>query len=244
MRRRNYLTLLGSGVIGWWGSNQTTQTQEDCNPTTTQATEPNSNTTQSETDIKSQTGLVVDSSELTTIETFFGTQPAVDATIINTDNTPAGLLKVTVDWLDGNGDAIESSNEYLHLLFGGETWRARIAPTLSDVTANDVADFDLFVPSPGDPLGNVNPDGITVQSESVTAGENQYVRGEIMNKRNGAVDYLEGIGKAYDNNGRVLASGNSITETLSSGETWRMQTQIFTHGRSDQIAEGRVTPVL
>jgi hypothetical protein len=246
MRRRNYLTLLGSGVLGWWGNKQTTRKQQECETTTAAGAETVPETTTDDViGADSQTdspppNLVVESSELKTLNTFLGHHPAVDATIHNTSTTPTGLFKVTVDCLNSDGDAIASSPGFLDFLAGGGTWSARIAPSLEDVDPSDVVDYNLFVPTPSPLFATMNPDGLTVQSKSLVTSDVLDLRSEVKNERDSPVSFTA-IGSVYNSDGHVLTTEEASIDDLPAGETGQLQMQVTTYGRDDQIEETQIT---
>lgn len=246
MHRRALLKQLGTvgivSVAGCTSSADTPKTSTETPLCEDEGTSPNTSSSTTTSPAESYTELTIDSSTMHTIDSDLHEGAAVDATITNTGTAPTELFEVTVDWLNSNGDAIDSTGEFMNLLEGGETWRARI--TADTVDSSKIADYDIFVPSVNLPSSTVNPDGITVVSTSVTAGDDEYVRGEIKNERASTVEYLEAVGKVYDAGGRVLTSGSDIQESLRAGATWRTQMDLFSHGRSDQIADGRVLPLL
>lgn len=176
---------------------------------------------------RGKTELVVDDSGFTT-------DVYVAAEVVNRGDGASGRVTLTVNWFDADGNYIDDSRAYLATLGAGETWLARV--TFLGTGAEEVDDFEISgefeTEHPRDPS-----DAELVDSDLLTGDEEVKITGQVENRSDDEIDYIEVIGKLYDGDGNVLATDLANQSGVPGGETWRFELNWLVFDRADQVAD-------
>ncbi|WP_137682856.1 FxLYD domain-containing protein [Haloarcula mannanilytica] len=180
-------------------------------------------------------GLEVGRSGLVEVDLGYDSIQMAEVAVTNTGGGIAGVATVTVDWFDANDDYLASTSVRTRGLRASETWLARASPSI-DVDNDDA--IDSFEVSPGQarPTTAFGPEGVTVSNAQHRASsEEVIVRASATNTRDTQIDYLEFVGKVYNDADEVIGHYWTNETEVSAGETVRFEGNPNTNGRSGQV---------
>lgn len=230
----------GSGSSGSTATPEPTATET---PTDTET--PTETATETETPTpEPHTELVLESPEIVTIERSYGDDVGGEVAIVNNGDTATGAFGVGLDWLDGSGEYLATSDIQGIYLEPGETWVARQPAFLAVDDPSQVESVEATVTEERSPARyTFNPDGIEVADETIrSSNEDLVARGTINNDRSTS-EYINVAAKVYDQDDNVLGMAWTINE-VASGDSWRFETNPQTFGRNGQVESGEVIPYL
>jgi len=180
-------------------------------------------------------GLEVGRSGLVEVDLGYDTIQMAEVAVTNTGDGIAGVANITVDWFDANDDYLASTSVRTRGLRAGETWLARASPRI-DIDNDDA--IERFEVSPGQarPTTASGPEGVTVSNAQHRASsEEVIVRASATNTRDTQIDYLEFVGKVYNDADEVIGHYWTNETEVSAGETVRFEGNPDTNGRSGQV---------
>lgn len=176
--------------------------------------------------------IVIQDDDLVVDEGEFSTDVYVAATVENTGSAPSGVVELTADWYDADGNYLDNDKEFLQSLGAGETWAARVHHLGSDSEQVDGYEFDgRFGTEPPER----NPEGLAVEESRMNVGEDEVViRGRVANDRSSAAPYIQANAKIYDAAGVVIGGVWTNVSDVPAGETWAFE--LAWHGR-DRVSQ-------
>jgi hypothetical protein len=160
------------------------------------------------TDTPADIDVAVESASLRAVETTWASDPmpGVDVTLTNRGETTTSMFGLTIEWFDGDGANIGTTEDFAPPLAGGETARIRVIP-LGDFEGDNyrhIEDFELTVES-AEPIETVDPDGIIVVDEQLVRTEGETsLRVRVRNERDSQPGLLSVYAKFMDSSGTVI----------------------------------------
>jgi len=182
-----------------------------------------------------QPNIAVGESSLLQVDTGYETRPMAGVLVTNDGDSPTKQLEVTADWLDSNGDYIASSTASIQTLGVDETWSARIDPNIDVDDYSAIDDFEISVGNAA-PATSLNPDDVTLSGVELRASESQVlVRGQVQNKRDSTLGYVEVVAKVYNAAGDVIGWKRTNETDVSPGDVLRFELEPDTKGRNGDV---------
>lgn len=185
--------------------------------------------------------VVNDDPKLITVDAGYYSGPAGEVAVTNDGDAPARALRLNFDWLDENGDYIDTSSLSVQLLQNGETLVARRKPTLVD-EPEKIKDVELSLEGGREAAKGLNPDGVELTEDKLRASEDEVrVRGVARNDRDSELGYLAAVATVYDSDDRALAVDYTNETDIGAGEEWRFEIpSINTVARNKQVESATV----
>ncbi|MDS0299377.1 FxLYD domain-containing protein [Halogeometricum sp. S1BR25-6] len=187
-----------------------------------------------------QPDITIGETSLVEVDTGYETRPMAGVLVTNDGESPTKRLPVTVDWLNDAGEYLASSEGYVQTLGVGETWSARIDPSIDVDDYSVIDDFEVSV-------GNValattlDPDGVTLSGVELRSSESQVlVRGQVQNQRDGSLDYVEVVAKVYNPAGEVIGWERTNETDIGAGNVVRFELEPDTKGRDGDVETSEV----
>lgn len=142
---------------------------------------------------------------------------AVEALVENEGDGRSGDVELAVDWLDGDGNYLDTDSAWLQTLLPGERWLARVYPRAVDV--EEVAEYEAVKVFDEPEYGT--PDDVDVAESELHVGEAARMFGSIQNEGDTELSYVEVIGRVFDAEGRVLGDGWTNESDVPPGGSFR-----------------------
>lgn len=185
--------------------------------------------------------IVFEEPSLITVESGYYAGPAGEVAVRNDGDAPSGVLIIFFDWLDENGEYIETSSLPVQTLAHDETMIARRRP----LTVNDserIEDVRISHDGGQEPAEGLHPDGVELVEDELHVSEEEVrVRGLALNNRDSEMEYLAAVAKVYDTDNRVLAIDHTDETDIGAGDNWRFEiSKLDTVGRNGKVESSRV----
>ena len=229
MRRRRYLSALGTTVIpliGHVGAHQETEDDEVPCPPDDEAVE----TEGGDPEIQVQDHEIM-------VEEGFTTETFVEATVENGGRGPSGRIDLEVDWYDADGNYLGDDRASLQTLGPDETWAAQVRHLGGDDDA--IADYEFEYEVDDDPPTAAD-DLVLEESEMRTTEDEVTIEGIIANETGAEVSYIEVIALIYDENCVVLGDEWTNETDVPAGESWAFDMTWLDRYRAEAAAAHRI----
>ncbi|MFC7132696.1 MULTISPECIES: FxLYD domain-containing protein [Salinibaculum] len=199
-----------------------TQTQTET-PTETEAVSPTETDTETEAETATRTP-APDPGQIEVVETtlfsdsaMFGPDKYAQVDIENQTTNIHGYAEVHVDFLNADGESIDTDRTNILAIPGESTWRAYLE-YYGDQTVDEI-DGRIVDQSRRIPI--TSPDGATVteSGDIRTSLDNPQVNGTI--EVTEAFDFLEVLAPFYDTNGYLRQIGRDTESHLTADMTWK-----------------------
>lgn len=257
MRRRTYLTLVGTGLFagcggsdggggtptsGDGGGAQPTDTVaavDTSTPTDQSTSSEESTPTETTTDTPTpQANIELVSAEYREVESDFGSTAAVITEVQNTGGQTYAYVETTAQFTNDAGDVVASRTTNLTELPPGETW----VGYHEYVQAGEVSDgtAELTDTTRGDRSPTAEELGLTILDESLTEGDDisgPTLIGRVRNDTGDTLDYLQAHVLWYDTDSNVRSSSFTNITNLATGDTWRFELEFLSLAPDVEIGE-------
>lgn len=256
MHRRNYLAVLGAGLLagcggsgdgGDSGGGGTTMTAEGAaEPPTdtavaTEGSTPDEEATSTETVTPAAVvDLAVDGVTTRQTEGTLYSGIVAEGSVTNAGNAPSSTAEATCDWFDGDGNYVASQPAFCETIGAGETWLPLFNPSMQVEDPSNLASAELAISGGQDPP-SFNPQEIELTDTTLRASEEQaLIRGTAANNRSNTVSYLEANAKFYNSDGSILTTNWTNVTDLTAGESWHFELDSLLTDRTGQIESGEI----
>lgn len=240
--RRRYLALVGSalsvGVAGCSGDSEEAaggdtpveNPGDDTDPSTSADTEANTETetpTEAETSTPepSEADIVIQSREVRTEETSYGTTDAYAVfEIVNEGDAPSGPIDAELRFYDDSDTILDTRPAMARTLGPGETWRGfkqYLGSDGEEVAAVRLeAEFDASL--------SVLEDVAVVESSFSAEDDTGYVTstGVLENNTGDELDYIAAVSKFYIGEGVIAGAEYTNELNIPEGERWRFENSL------------------
>lgn len=245
MRRRYYLALAGSTLIGGCTSDEPEEIEDEAEKDTPEDRADNGDTstpTETKEDTPTETeepagsaSLSLEDHSLQVEEGDYSTDVWVDATVVNDGDGLSGTVNLTVRFYNNDGDLVSDGEEYLQVLKAGETWHARIYHLGSD--AENIEDYEIEGEFEEEGA-EWNPEGLELVESELQSGEDEaIVTGRVENTSGDTQSYIQAVAIFYDGDGNALRDGWTNQTDVPDGDTWRFEIDFLDRRRAGQVAD-------
>jgi hypothetical protein len=193
-------------------------------PTTT-VTSPPTTTEPTTTVQRAADATVVESGSATT-ELYNRDTIGATGVIENTGGVRLAYTSATAKFYNADGELLNTRLDGIRDLKPGERWRVWLPYTGEVQKVNEVS---LEVTDTLPRGRTINPSGFSVESSEFTIPQDQPATPRMSGAVKNTTDepgYLHGLGKVFDADSRVLATGIDSISELGPGETWRFEIRI------------------
>lgn len=160
------------------------------------------------------------------------------AAITNAGEDLTDTFDVTVDWFEGDGTHIGSSEVEVPPVSGGETVSPRFSPPPGVQDASDrIETIDVALGSI-DPLYASQPADIVVENEQLlTETDDLTLQATLRNDGDDERGYLETFAKFEDDDGTVIGWDWTTVTDVPAGEAVQIEFDAATGGRDDDVTD-------
>lgn len=173
--------------------------------------------------------------QLVEVDRGYEVRPMAEVEVTNTGEGPTGNFSITVDWYDGEGNYLASTDTDIPTLAADETWLPRTDPFIDVENTDAIADFDVSV-GQVEGTASLDPESVSLTDDQLQASEeNVLVRGTAQNNREETLSYLGVAVKVYNAQEEIIGHAYTNESDIAAGGTLNFEVEPDTNGRNGLV---------